>query len=287
MFDEILLGAEGSFASHLPVFCESQGNDAGDKGGSHRGAAESGVTARRIAGGDLIAWSHDINLSATRRELREFFSAVDRANRHHLGEPSGIAYGVQGGAFVASGGDHEDALGDGVKQGLVNFFVRFRAAQTHREDVGSGFNGPVDTCDDVTARATSLVIENFGCDDFRPGGDADDAVCVAAGGDDARDMGAVTLGVVGSGRATSEISGFEDGGLEIGMFKGDACIQDAHLDTFALGFFPEGWDSEEFEAPVDCLGCGQHDLIDLKGREAVDGGGHRRFHMRSGSELKL
>ena len=287
MFDKILLGLERCFAAHLTVFGQGQGNYARDKGSSHRGAAECCVTARRIAGGDLIAWSHDINLSATRRELREFFSAVDRANRHHLGESSGIAYGVQGGAFVASGGDHEDALGDGEKEGLVNFFVGFRAAQTHREDVCARRDCPMNTRDDISARTTSLVIENFGCDDFRPGGDADDAVCVAAGGDDARDMGAVTLGVVGSGRATSEISGFEDGGLEIGMFKGDACIQDAHLDTFALGFFPEGWDSEEFEAPVDCLGCGQHDLIDLKGREAVDGGGHRRFHMRSGSELKL
>ena len=66
VFDEILLGAERRLSSYFPVFRQSEGNYAGDKGGSHRGAAESGVTAGRIAGGDLIAWSDDIDLSATR-----------------------------------------------------------------------------------------------------------------------------------------------------------------------------------------------------------------------------
>ena len=66
VFDQVPLGTKGGFASHFPVFGQCQGNYAGDKGGSHRGAAESGVTARRIAGGDLIAWSHDIDLATSR-----------------------------------------------------------------------------------------------------------------------------------------------------------------------------------------------------------------------------
>ena len=59
------------------------------------------------------------------------------------------------------------------------------------------------------------------------------------------------------------------------MFEGDSGIEDADFNPVALGFFPEGWDAEEFEAPVDRFGCGQHDLIDVEGRESVDGGGHR------------
>ena len=66
MFDQVPLGTKGGFASHFPVFGQCQGNYSGDEGGSHRGAAEGGVTAWRIAGGDLIAWSDDIDLSATR-----------------------------------------------------------------------------------------------------------------------------------------------------------------------------------------------------------------------------
>jgi hypothetical protein len=66
VFDEILLGAERRLSSHFSVFRQSEGNYAGDERGSHRGPAESGVTAGRIAGGDLIAWSDDIDLSATR-----------------------------------------------------------------------------------------------------------------------------------------------------------------------------------------------------------------------------
>ena len=97
----------------------------------------------------------------------------------------------------------------------------------------------------------------------------------------------MTLGVISGGRAAGEVAGFEDGRLKVGMFKGDACIEDGYFDSFALGFFPEGWDAEEFEALVDRLGCGQHDLVDLKGWKSVDGGGHGRFHKRSGSELKL
>jgi hypothetical protein len=97
----------------------------------------------------------------------------------------------------------------------------------------------------------------------------------------------VTLGIVSGGRTAGEVSSLKDGRLKVGMFEGDACIEDGHLDAFALGFFPEGWDAKEFEPPVDRLGCGQHDLVDMKWREPIDGGGHRRFHMRSGSELKL
>ena len=66
MFDEVLLGAERRLSSYFPVFRQSEGNYAGDKGGSHRGPAESGVTAGRIAGGDLIAWSDDIDLATSR-----------------------------------------------------------------------------------------------------------------------------------------------------------------------------------------------------------------------------
>ena len=66
VFDEILLGAERRLSSYFPMFCQSEGNYAGDEGGSHRGTAEGGITAWRIAGGDLIAWSDDIDLSATR-----------------------------------------------------------------------------------------------------------------------------------------------------------------------------------------------------------------------------
>jgi hypothetical protein len=66
VFDEILLGAERCLPSHFSVFRQSEGDHAGDKGGSHGGAAKSGVTARRIAGGDLIAWSHHIHLTTSR-----------------------------------------------------------------------------------------------------------------------------------------------------------------------------------------------------------------------------
>ena len=65
VFDQVPLGTKGGFASYFPVFRQSEGNYAGDKGGSHGGTAESGVTAGRITGGDLIAWSDDIDLSAT------------------------------------------------------------------------------------------------------------------------------------------------------------------------------------------------------------------------------
>jgi hypothetical protein len=58
------------------------------------------------------------------------------------------------------------------------------------------------------------------------------------------------------------------------MFEGEAGIEDAHLDALALDFFPERGDAEELNSPVDRLGCGQHDLVDLEGRESVDGGGH-------------
>ena len=34
---------------------------------------------------------------------------------------------------------------------------------------------------------------------------------------------------------------------------------------------------EEFESPVDRLGCGEHDLVDLVRGEFVDGGAHRSF----------
>jgi hypothetical protein len=70
------------------------------------------------------------------------------------------------------------------------------------------------------------------------------------------------------------------------MLEGDSGIKDGYFDAFALGFFPEGWDAEEFKAPVDRLSCGQHDLVDLEGRESIDRRGHVRFDMRSESELK-
>ena len=58
------------------------------------------------------------------------------------------------------------------------------------------------------------------------------------------------------------------------MFEGDPCIEDTHLNAFALGFFPEGWDAEEFEAPIDRLGGGQHDLVDLEWWQVVDRSTH-------------
>jgi len=69
-------------------------------------------------------------------------------------------------------------------------------------------------------------------------------VGVAAGGDDARDVGAVALGVVGGRGAAGEVAGFDDGGREVGMFEGDAGVENAYLDSFALGFPPKRRDAE-------------------------------------------
>ena len=69
------------------------------------------------------------------------------------------------------------------------------------------------------------------------------------------------------------------------MFEGDAGIEDGYFDSFALGFFPEGWDAEEFDAPVDCLGCGQHDLVDLEGWEPINRPAHIAITAGKGSEV--
>jgi hypothetical protein len=66
VFDEILLGAERCLPSHFSVFRQSEGDHSGDKGCSHRCATKDGIAAGRIAGGDLIAWSHDIDLATSR-----------------------------------------------------------------------------------------------------------------------------------------------------------------------------------------------------------------------------
>ena len=87
---------------------------------------------------------------------------------------------------------------------------------------------------------------------------------IASGGDDPGDVGAVPLGVVGCGRTAGKVAGLEDSGLQVGMLKGDPCIKDTNFNTFALGFLPEGWDTEKLEPPIDRLGGGQHHLIDLE-----------------------
>ena len=58
------------------------------------------------------------------------------------------------------------------------------------------------------------------------------------------------------------------------MFEGDAGIEDGYFDSSAFGFLPQRWDAEELESPVDRLGCGQHELVDLEGWEPINGGGH-------------
>ncbi|NCW02126.1 MAG: hypothetical protein EBW20_09875, partial [Betaproteobacteria bacterium] len=57
--------------------------------------------------------------------------------------------------------------------------------------------------------------------------------------------------IVGAGGTAGEVAGFQKGRLKVGMFQGNAGIQDGHLDAFAFGFKPERRDVEEFEAPVD------------------------------------
>jgi len=97
----------------------------------------------------------------------------------------------------------------------------------------------------------------------------------------------VALGVVGGGGAAGEVPCLENGGAKVGMFQGNAGIQDADLDPFALGLFPEWWNPKELETPVDGFSRGEHDLVDLEGREAIDGRWHGHFHKRSVLELKL
>ena len=274
MLDQILLGAERRFSAHVSVFGQGEGDHPGDKGGGHGGSAEYGVAPGRIAGGDLIARGNHIDLTATGRKLREMFPAIDGAHGHHLGKAGGIAHGIEIGPFVAGGGDDKDAFGDGKEERLVNLLVGFGAAEAHGEDVGPGLHGPANTGDDILGSAGSLVVKDLGRDDFCLGSHPDNSVGVAAGGDDARDVGAVALGVVGGRGAAGEVAGFDDGGREVGMFEGDAGIKHADLDALAFGFFPERRDAEELESPVDGLGRGKHDLIHLEGREAVDGGGH-------------
>jgi len=63
------------------------------------------------------------------------------------------------------------------------------------------------------------------------------------------------------------------------MLECDSGIENGYFDPLSSGLFPEGWDTEEFEALVDSLGCGQHDFVGLEGRESVAGRGHVRFDM--------
>ena len=55
------------------------------------------------------------------------------------------------------------------------------------------------------------------------------------------------------------------------MFQSDASVEDADLDSLALGLFPEGRNTEQFEPPIDRLSGGEQDLVDLEGGKTVEG----------------
>ena len=69
------------------------------------------------------------------------------------------------------------------------------------------------------------------------------------------------------------------------MFEGDAGIEHGHFDSTAFSLLPQRWDAEEFKSPVDRLGCGQHELVDLEGWEPINGPAHIVITAGKGSEV--
>ena len=95
----------------------------------------------------------------------------------------------------------------------MDLFVGFGTAQAHGKNIGPCLHGPADAGDNVLGGAGTLVVEDLGHEDFGFRGDSDDPVGVTAGGDDARDVGAVALGVVGGGGTAGEVTGCENRGF--------------------------------------------------------------------------
>ena len=95
----------------------------------------------------------------------------------------------------------------------MDVLIWSRRSEAEREDVGPSLHCPADPGDNVFAPAGAFIIQNFGGKNFGHGGDADDAVGVAAGGDDSGHMGAVALNVVGAGGAAGEVAGLQQGGF--------------------------------------------------------------------------